>query len=415
MWGGVCYASSMKKLLTSEFFTGNRQRVMELLEGGVLVASAYSVMQRSNDVASSLEQEANFWYLTGIERADWWLVLDSSRGKSWLVIPDVDPMHALFDGQLSSEQAKEISGVDEVISRTAADDLLAQTARQHRLVYTIDQPERADTFDFVLNPAAREMRERLARKFTDVQDFRPKLAQLRAIKQPLEIKAMESAIDITARTLDEVYAKLANYKYEYEIEADITRGFRASGAAGHAYDPIVAAGGNACTLHYIENNAKLAKKSLVLLDVGAQVEHYAADITRTYAYGEPTKRQRTVHTAVQAAHRDIIDMLAPGLDVREYSEKVDARMQQALIGLGLIDVPNDDNYRTYFPHAISHGLGLDVHDSLGAPKEFAPGMVLTVEPGIYIPEENIGVRIEDDILITEKGHRNLSAKIPTDL
>lgn len=405
----------MKKLLTSEFFTSNRQRAMGLLEGGVLVAGAYSAMQRSNDAASKFEQEANFWYLTGIERADWWLIIDASRGKSWLVSPDVDPVHALFDGQLTPEQAKEISGVDEVISRAAADDLLAQTARQHRLVHTIDQPERADTFGFVLNPAPREMRERLSRKFADVQDFRPKLATLRAIKQPLEVKAIESAIDITARTLQEVRENFANYKHEYEIEADISRSFRASGATGHAYDPIVAAGGNACTLHYIENSSKLAKKSLVLLDVGAQVEHYAADITRTYAYGEPTKRQRVVHTVVQAAHRDIIDMLAPGLSVREYSEKVDARMQQALMELGLIDTPNDEKYRTYFPHAISHGLGLDVHDSLGAPKEFVSGMILTVEPGIYIPEENIGVRIEDDILITEKGHRNLSAKIPTDL
>ncbi len=405
----------MKKLLTSEFFTGNRQRVMELLKGGVLVVSAYSAMQRSHDAAFRFEQEANFWYLTGIDQADWWLILDSTRGKSWLVSPDVDPIHALFDGQLSPDQAKVTSGVDEVISRAAADDLLAQTARQHRLVYTIDQPERADSFDFMLNPAAREVREKLARKFTGVRDFRPKLAQLRAIKQPLEIKAIELAIGITAHTLEGVYAQLAAYSYEYEIEADISRGFRASGAAGHAYDPIVATGGNACTLHYIDNNAKLAKKSLVLLDVGAQVEHYAADITRTYSYSEPTKRQQAVHAAVEAAHHDIVAMLTPGLSVREYSERVDSRMQQALMELGLIDSLDDEKYRTYFPHAISHGLGLDVHDSLGAPNAFAPGMVLTVEPGIYIPEENIGVRIEDDILITEKGHRNLSAKIPTGL
>lgn len=405
----------MKKLLTSEFFAGNRRRVMELLEGGVLVVSAYSAVQRSNDSAFRFEQEANFWYLTGIERPNWWLIIDASRGKSWLVSPDVDPVHALFDGQLTPEEAKQASGIDEVISRAAADDLLAQTARQHRLVYTIDQAERADSFDFVLNPAAREMHERLTRKFAEVQDFRPSLAKLRAIKQPLEIRAIESAINITARTLEEVRLNLANYSHEYEIEADISRGFRTSGATGHAYDPIVAAGSSACMLHYIDNNAKLAKKSLVLLDVGAQVEHYAADITRTYAYSEPTKRQRAVHAAVEAAHRDIIAMLVPGLGVREYSERVDVRIQQALMELGLIDSPDDEKYRTYFPHAISHGLGLDVHDSLGAPKEFVSGMVLTVEPGIYIPEEDIGVRIEDDILITESGHRNLSRKLPTGL
>ncbi|MFZ1360551.1 MAG: aminopeptidase P family protein [Candidatus Saccharimonadales bacterium] len=406
----------MKSFFTSDFFAGNRQRVMELLEGGVLVASAYSAMQRSNDAAFTFEQEANFWYLTGIERADWWLMIDASRGKSWLVSPDVDPIHALFDGQLTPEQAQAISGVDEVISRAAAADLLAQTARQHRLVYTIEQPERADTFGFVLNPALRDMRDRLRRTFTDVQDFRSKLATLRAIKQPLEIKAIESAIAMTVRTLEEVRAHFTDYKYEYEIEADISRGFRASGAAGHAYDPIVAAGGNACTLHYIENNARLAKRSLVLLDVGAQVEHYAADITRTYVYGEPTKRQLAVHAAVQAAHNDIIELLAvPDLGVQAYSERVDIRMKQALVELGLLTNNDDDMYRQYFPHAISHGLGLDVHDSLGGPKTLQSGMVLTVEPGIYIPEENIGVRIEDDILITKDGARNLSSKLSTSL
>lgn len=399
------------KRLTTSFFTDNRERAMDLLKGGVLVVSAYSAMQRSHDAAFQFEQEANFWYLTGVDRPGWWLIMDASRGKSWLVSPDIDPVHALFDGAMSLEQASQVSGVDKVITRAEAGDLLAQIARQHRLVYTVDQPERAETFDFVLNPALREMRELLTRRFARVQDFRPTLAKLRAIKQPIEVKMIESAISITVSALEEVHSKFSSYRYEYEIEADITRGFRSAGATGHAYDPIVAAGGNACTLHYGENSAKLAKKSLVLIDVGAQVQHYAADITRTYAYGEPTKRQRTVHVAVQSAHNDIVSMLRPGLNMREYSEQVDTRMKQALMELDLIDKPDSEQYRTYFPHAISHGLGLDVHDSLGAPQAFEPGMVLTVEPGIYIPEEQIGVRIEDDILITASGHRNLSAKL----
>lgn len=405
----------MKKILTSEFFAGNRQRTMELLEGGVLVISAYSALQRSNDAAFAFEQEANFWYLTGIERPNWWLIVDASRSRSWLVSPDIDPVHALFDGQLTQDQAKEISGVDEVISCAAAENLLTQIARRHTLAYTIDQPEHAETFDFVLNPAPREMRERLVRKFADVQDFRLKLAKLRAVKQQPEIKAIESAVAITTRTLGEVHAQFAAYGYECEIEADITRGFRAAGATGHAYDPIVAAGSNACTLHYVENSARLGKKTLVLLDVGAQVEHYAADITRTYAYGEPTKRQRDIHAAVQAAHIDIIAMLQAGLSVREYNDRVDRRMKEALVGLGLLESLDDKKYRDYFPHAISHGLGVDVHDALGRPSEFEAGMVVTVEPGIYIPAEGIGVRIEDDILITPKGSRNLSNKLATDL
>ncbi|MBH2007343.1 aminopeptidase P N-terminal domain-containing protein [Candidatus Saccharibacteria bacterium] len=405
----------MKRLMNAEFFAENRDKTMEILEGGVLVASAYSAMQSSNDAASRFEQEGNFWYLTGIERPGWWLIMDGARGKSWLVTPDVDPVHALFDGSLSIDEATAISGIDEIITRSKADELLLQTARQHRLAYFIGQPERAEDFDFILNPAQREMHEKLARIFVGVQDLRPKLANLRSVKQPVEIKAIESAIAITSKALLSIRASFQAYKYEYEIEAELNKAFRETGGRGHAYDPIVAGGSNACTLHYIENNAPLKKRTLVLLDVGAQVEHYAADITRTYSYYEPTKRQREVHAAVQAAHLDIVAMLAPDLSVAEYGDKVDARMKQALIEVGLLSSLGDERYRQYFPHAISHGLGIDVHDSLGRPKYFEPNMVLTVEPGIYIPEEGIGVRIEDDILITAKGHRNLSQKLPTDL
>jgi Xaa-Pro aminopeptidase len=204
--------------------------------------------------------------------------------------------------------------------------------------------------------------------------------------------------------------------YEYEIEAAFTHAFRSNGATGHAYDPIVAGGKNACTLHYNDNNMALPKNGLVLMDIGARVGGYAADITRTYAIGTPTQRQKDVHAAVESAHHAIITLLRPGASVIEYHDSVDAIMKEALIGLGLMQSVDDTKaYRTYFPHAVSHGLGIDVHDGLGRPETFQPGMVLTVEPGIYIPSEGIGVRIEDDILITDTGHRNLSAALPTSL
>lgn len=403
----------MKRHTNKEFFTHNRERIAAQLEGGVLIASAYADMQRSHDAAHKFTQEANFWYLTGIERPDWLVVIDSERGKTMLVSPDVDPVHALFDGSLSTEDALQMSGADEVTSQAELKEQLAEYACQNRTIYTVDQPSRAEKFGFTLNPAAQKLRQQLETHFSEVHDARPLLARLRAIKQPSELAVIQRAIDITAKTLASVYKNFQTYAHEYEIEAAITHGFRTRGASGHAYDPIVAAGANACTLHYGENNAMLQPSSLVLLDVGAEVEQYAADITRTYSFGEPTQRQRDVFAAVHTAHKDIIALLAPGLSVQAYSDKVDKRMKQALIELGLISAKNDDvAYRKYFPHAISHGLGLDVHDSLGAPQEFAPNMVLTVEPGIYIPEEGIGVRIEDDILITANGRKNLSAQIP---
>jgi Xaa-Pro aminopeptidase len=153
-----------------------------------------------------------------------------------------------------------------------------------------------------------------------------------------------------------------------------------------------------------------------LLDIGARAGGYAADITRTYAYGEPTKRQIEVHAAVRDAQQQIIQLIQPNVTVEQYQREVDTIMADALLRIGLMSNRDDtENYHKYFPHAISHGLGVDVHDSLGSPKYLLPGMVLTVEPGIYIPEEGIGVRIEDDILVTSSGNENMSRRLSTDL
>ena len=389
---------------------------MQQLAGGVAVVAAYTQMQRKNDAAFKFEQEANFWWLTGIETADWWVIIDAKRGRSWLVAPTISQSHQVFDGSLSPATATVRSGIEKVIDQNEAEDLLRQLAKTHSVVYALGDMPHAEYFDFTQNPTSKKLHDTLGRIFNTVDDCRKTLAQLRALKQPEEIAAMKRAINLTIGGFNDVKSKLANYAYEYQIEADFSHYFRSRGAVGHAYDPIVAAGKNACTLHYIENNTKLAKNELLLLDIGAQVDGYAADITRTYALGRPTKRQAEVHSAVQAAQRQVIQLLSPGVAVREYYEKGEKILKTALLQLGLMANENDDkHFHIYFPHAMSHGLGVDVHDSLGAPAVFASGMVLTVEPGIYIPEEGIGVRIEDDILITTTGHTNLSAKLSTDL
>lgn len=401
--------------LDKSFFSGNRERVYDELKGGLLVVPAYAEMQRSHDMANKFDQEGNFWYLTGVEHPDWWLMMDAKRRRSWLVSPSMDPLHEIFNGSLSPDKAKEISGVEDIIDRQEADNWLRQAARSHRLVHTVGQPKNADKFGFTLNPAAHEMHEKLERVFTSVSDFRLELARLRAVKQLVEIAVMQSAIDLTAKSFKHVYDNLANYKYEYEVEADFTHDFRRAGAEGHAYDPIVAFGKNACTLHYVRNNDKIKKGQMLLLDVGARKGGYAADITRTYAVGEVSKRQRDVHDAVRQAQEKIIDLLEPGLLGAEYQKQVDIIMKDSLVSLGLIKDHTDEAYHKYFPHSIGHGLGRDVHDSLGDSRTFQSGMVVTVEPGIYIPEEGIGVRIEDDILITDAGHKNMSAKLKTGL
>ena len=398
--------------MDADFFRANRARLVEQLSGGNVVLTAYTATQKSGDMANDFLQEANFWYLTGIERPDWWLIIDGTRRKSWLVAPTRDAVHAIFDGSLSYDEARVRSGVDEVVDRREGERIIHDLARTHPLVHTVGDPVHAEHFDFVCNPAPKKMYDMLSRIFRTVQDCQKDLARLRARKQPSEIAAIKRAIKLTCQTFSEVRSKLDALKYEYELEAEFTYRFRSKNAA-HAYEPIVAAGGNACTLHYIENTARLHKGQLVLLDIGARVDGYAADITRTYAYGSPTKRAQQIHEALQTAQKEIVGLLEPHMPVAEYLRNVDSTMKKYLHELGLITGPHDDEgYRKYMPHAISHGLGIDVHDSLGAPRLFESGMVLTVEPGIYVPEENIGVRIEDDILITPDRNENLSRNLP---
>ena len=402
--------------MDSAFFTHNRQNLSDALAGAPLIITAYTQTQRRADMAWHFEQEANFWWLTGIEAPDWQLIVDTTRHKSWLVAPEVDDVHQVFDGSLSSDEAVHQSGVDGVLTRSQAEEKIAELAKRHTVVYLLGDDPQASHYNFALNPAPAELKRQLARSFKDVRSARKELSVLRAIKQPAELVVMQRAIDTTIDGFIAVRDKLQNFKYEYEIDAEFSYLFRKHGASGHAYDPIVAAGANACTLHYVANRERLKKRQLVLLDIGAHMGGYAADITRTYAYGEPAKRQVAVHRAAQLAQQEIIASIEPNLSVEEYQRSVDRIMTEALMSLGLMkDATDQDNYHRYFPHAVSHGLGVDVHDSLGGPKYLQPGMVLTVEPGIYIPEEGIGVRIEDDILVTANGHTNLSQRLSTDL
>ncbi len=399
--------------MSPAFFDANRERFVELIHGGIAVVTAYAALQRSNDASFPFEQEANFWWLTGISEPDWWAIIDGQRHKTLLVRPFVSQVHQLFDGSLGDEAALKTSGAYEVLSQDDALAMLRDMAKHHSVVYALGEPPYSEHFDFVQNPAPKRTWAMLERIFSKVNDCQLDLAKLRAIKQPEEIKAIQKAINLTIDGFELVKSKLSDFSYEYELEAEFDYLFRRHGAQGHAYDPIVAAGKNACTLHYVANRERLKKPGLVLLDIGARLNGYAADISRTYAIGPVSKRQQQVHAAVEGAHHQIIGLIKPGIGLRDYFEQVDHIMKDALQSLDLLKTPDD--YRRYFPHSVSHGLGVDVHDSLGRPEVLKAGMVLTVEPGIYIPEEAIGVRIEDDILVTDTGHRNLSKKLSTSL
>lgn len=401
-------------MIDSDFHKNNRHRIISATKGGVIVLTAYCAMQSSGDLACEFAQESNFWYLTGINEPDWRLIIDGTRNKTWLVRPSVSQSHQIFDGSLSDHEAVNISGIEHIISINEANDLLRNLSRSHSFIYTLGTQPDAKYLDFCLNPAQKNLRKELEIIFNEIQDCRLDLAKIRSIKQPEEISAIKKSIKLTVDAFREVKEKLPNLSFEYEVEAEFFYHFRRNGAVGYACSPIVASGLNACTLHYCANNAKFKKRDLLLLDICTRLNNYPSDISRTYSIsGQPTNRQVQIHGVVDEARRRIIEIIQPGLLISEFEKKSDEIMKYALNSLNLLNTDND--FRRYFPHSISHGLGVDVHDSLGRPTQFLPGMVLTVEPGIYIPEEGIGVRVEDDVLVTENGYSNLSAALATDL
>lgn len=381
------------------------------LQGGLSVLSAYDAVQLTADTASPFVQESCFWWLTGIEEPGWKVIIDGARKHTTLVRPERSETQRIFEGESDDEGILARSGADEIIEMREFEQRLRQLAKHHPLVHTVYDKT---PHEFVLNPAQRNLHDTLTRIFPSVEDIGKQIHELRAIKSDEEIAAIKKAIALTLGAFAKVRSQLDTYKHEYEIEADFTQSFRRANAT-HAYEPIVATGAHAVTLHYAKNSARVGQRDMVLIDVGARVDGYCADITRTYALN-PTKRQQAVHAAVERAQQRIIKLLGPDVGVNEYLHDVDEIMKDALEEVGLLtDRTDEKTYRRYFPHAIGHGLGIDVHDSLGAPRYFRPGMVLTVEPGIYIPEEGIGVRIEDDILITADGAENLSRRLPTSL
>jgi Xaa-Pro aminopeptidase len=409
----------MKSYFNNEFFAGNRARLRELFTGTApIVIAANGLLQRGADSPFAFRQDASFWYLTGINEPDVLLVMD--RDSEYLIVPARDHNRQVFDGAIKWEELSRCSGIKTIMSDEDGWQQLGNRAKKVKHIATLPPaPTYLEHYGMYTNPARAVTVQRLKTYNIDLEllDIGPHLSRQRMIKQAAEIKAIQQAIDITVDSLKVALtpAKLKKYGFEYELEAQIGYGFRGRGAAGHAFEPIVASGPRACTLHNVANDGRLARGDLVVIDVGAEVEGYAADITRTVSLGPPSKRQQAVHAAVLEAQQFAFSLLRPGVSLKQYEQDVEHFIGEKLRELGLIKTISQKNVRKYCPHAISHFLGLNVHDIGDYDRPLGPGVILTVEPGIYIPKEGIGVRIEDDVLITEQGHAVLSDKLPRDL
>ncbi|MEO5628051.1 MAG: aminopeptidase P family protein [Candidatus Saccharimonadales bacterium] len=398
---------------STEFFVNNRKRLRELFVGTApIVITANGVLQRNGDNTFSFRQDSSFWYLTGIQKPDVVLVMD--KGKEYLIMPAQQDYLDIFHDASNKEALTTISGISDICSQVDGWKRLQSRLKKVKHVATLSAPAaHIDQLGFYANPARASLIERLKSEDNNFEllDLRPQLSLMRIIKQAPELAAIQEAIDVTVKALK--YVQKRQYQYEYQIEAELFKQFRKAGAKGHAFAPIISGGERACVLHRDDNDSLIGPKELLTIDVGAEIDNYAADITRTYSQTKTaSKRQKAVHAAVQAVQDYAYSLLKPGPTIRQNEALIEHFMGEKLRELGLIKTIDRDSVRKYFPHATSHYLGLDVHDVGDYDRPLEAGMVITVEPGIYIAEEAIGVRIEDDVLITAKGHQILSSSLP---
>ncbi|MBP9779947.1 aminopeptidase P N-terminal domain-containing protein [Candidatus Gracilibacteria bacterium] len=365
--------------------------------------------RRNGDVNYPFRQKSHMLLLTEVESPDCILTCMKTDGIChWKIFSDPLTPHEKLWGteRMTHEEISMISGIDAI---HACDELMPYLELQMDRVHSLITPQSTD------NPYL-EILSSYSLPFLDMATF---LDPLRMIKTEAEIINMRRAISVTEKAYHVILHNLHSGMYEYEIEALIASVFR-SNHMTESYPTIVASGPNACTLHYTKLERQLEEGDCVLIDFGAEFHGYAADISRVLCIGKPSSRQIQVFESIKGVKEYAESLIRPGMNKGEYEFLVREKMNEVLVQLSLIpaDATKEERERLsrkYYPHSTSHFLGLDVHDVGSRETIFEEGMVITCEPGIYIPEEGIGMRLEDDILITSDGCENLSKKIPIQL
>lgn len=406
----------MEPLFTADFFMGNRAQLRQqigLAKNELAIIPAHSKLQKSHDEAFKFVQDSNFYYLTGINEPDCLLILTADHDI--LLSPAIDPHHQLWEGQANVKQLTKTSGVSVVKTGQAGQQHFKELVSATDKIYLplpYDSRVLRRYYRMVANPARRNWLRKLKilKPGLAIEDLRPALAQLRMIKQSSELAAISKAIDITVASIEVVRQALPTLESENEAQALLEYEFLRRGSDGPGFDSIVASGAHTTQIHYSRTGQTALDKSLVLLDVGAQVSGYKADISRVVSAGQFTSRQQQLYQAVQDLQEYAFSLLKPGLNLFDYEDLVDQKSAELTADLRVTRHKTSKRGRRVIPHAISHHLGLDAHDAADYKAPLQPGMVLAVEPGIYLPEEGIGMRIEDNVVITDTGIKVLSQK-----
>ncbi len=412
--------------LPKELFIRNRTKFAQKLEkNSVAIFNSNDIMPTNADGTMKFRQNNDLFYLCGIDQEETILLLapdcPNPAMREVLFLRETNELIAVWEGhKYTKSEAEAASGIKNIQWLSAFENILNTVVALSERIYL-------NTNEHLRAGVVVETRDSRFIKFCKekyplhhYERSAPIMHELRGVKEQEEIDQMQIACDITEKGFRRILSFVKPGVTEYEIEAEFIHEFIRNRSKGFAYEPIIASGSSACVLHYIENNKACNDGELLLLDVGAEYGNYNADMTRTIPVnGRFTPRQRAVYDAVLRVHREAAGMLQPGINIQDYHKEVGLIMQSELLGLKLIDhtdIKNQDPawpaYKKYFMHGTSHHLGLDVHDVGTMHFPITPGMVFTVEPGIYIPEEGFGIRLENNIVIQENGYFDLMRNIP---
>lgn len=412
--------------LNPELFIKNRERfISKMQKNSIAIFVSNDEVPSNGDAIYQFKQNSDVFWLSGVIQEDSMVVLfpdnPDPKYREVLVLVRPNEMKEKWDGKrLRVNEAQEMSGMKTIVWLDSIDALLQPWIHLADNIY-LDSNENDRKASLVRSRDYRFIDEMKSRyPLHNYLRAAKIMKELRAIKTSLEIEVMQKAIDITDNTFRRLLKFIKPGVMEYEIEAEIFHSFLSQRATGQAYGSIIAGGDRARTLHYVSNNAECKDGELILMDFGAEYGGYCADLTRTVPVnGKFGRRQKTVYNACLHLHDYAKSLLKPGISIVEYTDKVGEEATQQFLKIGLLrksEVKNEDPenraYRKYLYHGISHHLGVDVHDLGTRTEPIKAGMVFTVEPGIYIEEEKMGVRIENNLWITKNGNTDLMKNIP---
>jgi len=414
--------------IPSTLFKKNRDKLRKRLKNNsVAIINSADEMPRNGDQTFPYRQNSDFFYLTGIEQEKSVLIITKDNKKEFkevLFLLKPEKTLEIWEGhKLTKKEAKQISDIDNIKYINEFESILKEIALSSKHIYL----NRNENVKFETPVPYKDLRfaDEMKEKFPfhNYNRLAPLLTELRLIKEPEEIEMIKQACKITTDAFYKVLKCIKPGIKEYEIEAEITSEFLRNGAGGHAYQPIIASGKDNCVLHYISNDKICKNGDLVLMDFGAEYGNYAADTTRTVPVsGKFTDRQKEVYNAVLRVMKKATLLIKPGNTINKVNEEVNRLIEKELVNLNLTkqteisDKEKRDTVRMkYFMHGNSHFMGLDVHDVGTKDTKFKPGMVMSCEPGIYIEDEGFGIRLENNILVTEDGQIDLLEDEPIEI